>query len=86
MNLWKFLAVSIAKENCQVWMFFCSIPDMLMPKRRYQSHIFCSFFKASVEKAKQDLPLPMDRVISELSPQQRLAVYEHVVEVSKQAT
>ncbi|KAM7425004.1 hypothetical protein ABFA07_023508 [Porites harrisoni] len=55
LNLWKFLAVSIAKENCQ----------------------------ASVEKAKQDLPLPMDHVISELSPQQRLAVYEHVVEVSK---
>ena len=37
-----------------------------------------------VEQAKQEIPLPMDHVISELSPQQRLAVYEHVIEVSEQ--
>ena len=29
----------------------------------------------------KEIPLPMDRVINELSPQQRLAVYEHVIQV-----
>ena len=35
-----------------------------------------------MEQATKDIYLPMDRVISELSPQQRLAVYENVIQVS----
>ena len=34
-----------------------------------------------VESYIKEIPLPMDRVINELSPQQRLAVYEHVIQV-----
>jgi len=34
-----------------------------------------------VENDVKEIPLPMDRVINELSPQQRLAVYEHVIQV-----
>ena len=34
-----------------------------------------------VENYIKEIPLPMDRVINELSPQQRLAVYEHVIQV-----
>ncbi|XP_068705639.1 U11/U12 small nuclear ribonucleoprotein 48 kDa protein-like [Montipora foliosa] len=54
LNLWKFLAVSIAKEN----------------------------FQARVEQARKRISLPMDRVISEFTPQQRLSMYEHVIQVS----
>lgn len=34
-----------------------------------------------VENYVKEIPLPMNRVINELSPQQRLAVYEHVIQV-----
>ena len=34
-----------------------------------------------VENYIKEIPLPMDRVINELSPQQRLALYEHVLQV-----
>lgn len=34
-----------------------------------------------VENYIKKIPLPMDRVINDLSPQQRLAVYEHVIQV-----
>ena len=34
-----------------------------------------------VESSVKEITLPMDRVITELSPQQRLAVYEHVMQV-----
>jgi len=55
LNLWKFLAVSIAEEHHQ----------------------------ARIAKANEQVDVPMERALSELTPQQRLAVYEHVVEVSK---
>jgi len=54
LELWKFLAVSLAEANSQ----------------------------SDTEQTRQEIPLPMDWVISELSPQQRLVVYEHVIQVS----
>lgn len=39
------------------------------------------FHELPVENYIKGIPLPMDRVINELSPQQRLALYEHVLQV-----
>jgi len=82
LSLWKFLAVSIsAEEN--------NAKQSSIENRRQEPLDLNTTDTADtheplpVENYVKEIPLPMDRVINELSPQQRLAVYEHVIQKSK---
>jgi len=82
LSLWKFLAVSIsAEEN--------NAKQSSIENRRQEpldlntTDTGDTHEPLPVENYVKEIPLPMDRVINELSPQQRLAVYEHVIQKSK---
>ncbi|KAL9962394.1 hypothetical protein ACROYT_G031494 [Oculina patagonica] len=82
LKLWKFLAVSIASEKSNANQ--SSMEDGRQERLGINTTSNTdSLHSVPVENYVKEIPLPMDRVINDLLPQQRLAVYEHVLQVSK---
>jgi len=82
LKLWKFLAVSISAEGNNTNQ--SSVEDRRQEVLDLNATDTSDFHEPlPVGNYVKEIPLPMDRVINELSPQQRLALYEHVLQQSK---
>nr|XP_058940266.1 U11/U12 small nuclear ribonucleoprotein 48 kDa protein-like [Pocillopora verrucosa] len=83
LNLWKFLAVSVTKEKNSAIYSQMENKTQDSSANSFETKTDVQDHPEPVGSPVKEIPLPMDRVISDFSPQQRLTVYEHVIQAAK---
>lgn len=83
LNLWKFLAVSVTEEKNSAIHYHTENKTQYSSANSFKTKTDVPGHPEPVGSSVKEISLPMERVIFDLSPQQRLTVYEHVIQAAK---